>query len=245
MDNAVRHKDCFSFREEGEVMVAYSARSASRAVSVLMLCLSALAWAGAPSIQPLLKITRSDDPGFRADILLKKDGDGNLVSMSSSGGKPITLRQLQQGFVMHREKGVEVIRITADKNFSVNSGGVLVIRYLKHFYLSPFKDKEFGEFRMDLVREGDQWMLRDEHHQNFEQILMTPAEYGIKSIVPINVSSAPQIQQVVGEHAPQDHLNQQGVSDTRFEHQKSFTPESSTGSVSGESSRSAQSFSAK
>ena len=152
------------------------------------------------TIHHILSVTVAGDARPQTEIALKTDGDGNLQSMlMSHTDEPVRLKQLRKGFVMNRQKGIETVRLTSDKDFNPKSGGTLVLRYLKHFSFNPFKDHEYGEFRMYVVKEGGEWMLRDEHHQNFTELRLTAQSDGIKEVLPINVTVAPKLQELIDQ----------------------------------------------
>jgi hypothetical protein len=161
---------------------------ASVAVLILVMSSAGLVLAALAS-QPLLKVTRSDDPRFLNEISLNLNGDGDLVTLGVSlENHPVTLQQLRDGFVLNRTKGIETVRLTAEKGFSVKSGGLLKLRYLKRFNL--VSSNEYGEFSMDLVREEGRWILRDQHHQDFNHLQMTAHSRGISQVVPLTAGAA-------------------------------------------------------
>ncbi len=176
----------------------FFARYRSSVALVLGLSFSVgLVWAALQN-QPLLKVTRTDDPKFLNEISLNLDDDGNLVNLGVSLEKsPVTLEQLQKGFVLNRTSGIETVRLTAGKGFNLKSGGPLTLRYLKQFKL--IGSNVYGEFRMDLVREGGRWVLRDQHHQDFNQLRMTAHSRGISDVSPVNASASQRVQAWIDE----------------------------------------------
>jgi hypothetical protein len=159
----------------------------------VILSLSAgLVWAALQN-QPLLKVTRTDDPTFLKEISVNLDEDGNVVTMGvSQENAPVNLAQMERGFVLNRTSGIETVRLTTGKGFNAKSGGPLTIRYLKQLKIVGFN--EYGEFRMELVKEGGRWLLRDEHHQDFNQLRMTVGSRGISDVSAVNASAAPKVQ---------------------------------------------------
>ncbi|MBU6375557.1 MAG: hypothetical protein KGQ59_06140 [Bdellovibrionales bacterium] len=219
-------------------------RQAFGIVVSLLVSGSSVAWAGGPTLQPLLKMTVSSDPGARHDVVLNLDRDGNLVSMVR-GKDTYSLRQLRRGVVLDkRALTIETMRITTDEKFSAISGGSIVLRYLKNFNPINFR-KEYAEFRMELVREGDHWVLRDEKHQNFDVLHAVAQADGIKSLIPINASGSTRIQELIQASQPQDHLQDPAESDARISSVKSPTIVASAQYVSKPGNGQIQSASAR
>jgi hypothetical protein len=167
------------------------------AVVFAFLLSAGLVWAALQN-QPLLKVTRTDDSNFLNEISVNVDDDGNLVTMGVSLEKsPVTLPQLQKGFVLNRTSGIETVRLTAGNGFNVKSGGPLTMRYLKQFKL--IGSSEYGEFNMVLVKEGGRWLLRDDHHQDFNQLRMTAGSRGISDVSAVNASASQKVQAWINE----------------------------------------------
>lgn len=199
---------------------------------------SNIAWAAPPS-QHLLDVVRTDDPDFLNKISLNLDQDGDLTSLEFSlEKKPITLEQLREGFVLNRTTGIETVRLTAEEGFQLKSGGTLTLRYLTHYSINPFKSNQYAEFRMELVREGEKWFLRDEHHQDFNQLRLTKGSRGISEVAAVNVTAAEKLQGWVEGSVTPAHEDDTGVSDralTSF--QKAPSESSENSRPSGASSR--------
>jgi hypothetical protein len=166
-------------------------------ISISTILLVSAGWAALQS-QPLLKVTRSDDASFLNEISLNLNPDGDLVTLGVSLEKsPVTPQQLQKGFVLNWTKGIETVRLTSGPGFNLKSGGPLTIRFLKQFRIVGAND--YGEFHMHLVREGGRWLLRDQHHQDFNQLRMTAHSRGISTIIPVNAGASAQIQSWIDE----------------------------------------------
>ncbi len=72
-----------------------------------------------------------------------------------------------------------------------------MLRYLKQWNLVGAN--EYGEFRMDLVREQGRWILRDEHHQDFRELRMTATDRGISEVTPVNARVSPLLKSWLNE----------------------------------------------
>jgi hypothetical protein len=155
-------------------------------------------WASGSDLksQGLLKVYRTDDPNFLNEIRLHLDDEGNLKTLGVSlEPAPVTLAQLERGFVLNKvKKGpltIETVRLTAEKGFNLKSGGPLTLRYLKQYRLTG--SNTYEELSMNLVREGGRWLLRDQHHQEFNTLRMNAHARGISEITAVNVCATAQI----------------------------------------------------
>lgn len=128
-------------------------------LSLLVMFHSALA-----ADQLLATITRKSD-GVNSTLAIQKDDKSDAISFTfkifDEEGKlddtvVVRPKDLPKGKVVLKKKGINVIKIKSN-NFAEHNGGNITINYLKRWEL--IGSNKYGNFEVDLQREGDDWVL--------------------------------------------------------------------------------------
>ncbi|MCO4793753.1 MAG: hypothetical protein KC493_08580 [Bacteriovoracaceae bacterium] len=128
-------------------------------LSIFVMFQSALA-----ADQLLATITRKSD-GVNSTLAIQKDDKSDAISFTfkifNEDGKLddtviVRPKDLPQGKVVLEKMGIDVIKIKSN-NFAEHNGGNITINYLKKWKL--IGSNKYGNFEVDLQREGDDWVL--------------------------------------------------------------------------------------
>ena len=134
----------------------------------------------------LATITRKSD-GVKSTLEITKDDKADAASFTfkiyeedGSLDREILVRpnDLPEGKVVLEKMGVDVITIKSS-NFAEHNGGNMTIRYLKQFKL--LGKNEYGNFDVELDREGDKWVL-SKNGRSFTELRADDHSKGIRKL---------------------------------------------------------------
>jgi len=143
-----------------------------KSVICALLMITTSAFAGNDT--QLAKITNDVDATLYSDLRLVTDNENNqdikvLRSNNFNQGNletttEYTVEQLMNGELSEEHMGITVLKIYSE-NFSAHQGGELKIKYLY-----DIKRKAYREKTLDLIRQGDNWLLVNEKDEPITKI---------------------------------------------------------------------------